>query len=94
MRKSDQKHSSSRQALQQSDYDLDRSTAHQIRCIDSFKIDQNRSAQFAAPNFPDLKSQAPQEHSIINLGEQSVEGEESYQTFKPSTTCPNDRYSL
>ena len=64
------------------------------------RVDQNRSTNFA-PNFPDLKESRPStnhkeenSHSLINLGEQSNDVEQSWQTFKPSMVCPNERYSL
>jgi len=31
---------------------------------------------------------------MIHLGDNSGDAEQSWQTFKPSTICPNERYSL
>ncbi len=59
------------------------------------KEDQNRSTNFV-PNFPELTAQKQEnaDLSMINLDDRSAEHEESWQTFKPMTTCPNERYSL
>ena len=59
------------------------------------RFDQNRSTNYVA-GYPDLgaKSIMAKDSSMINLNEPSNDAEASWQTFKPMTTCPNDRYSL
>jgi len=68
-----------------------------ITAASSRRIEQNRSANFAHSHFIDEinKRQAVNaDFSICNLGDRSGDHEESWQTFKPSTVCPNERYSL
>ena len=58
------------------------------------RAEQQRSVN-VVNNFAD-KSHSNLDLSISNVQEQpcSDRNEESCQTFKPITTCPNDRYSL